>query len=217
MKTGFIFLLRSILESYMFQHPGIFKVWIWLLVKARWKDGYASWPTGKGDTVVTLKRGDVLIGRNKAAEELGMPGSTFYSHLKKLQSVGSIKIKSTPNHSIISIVNFDKYQNADNLTKKDEVSNDTQSPAKKVGYNHPYKDSINRKSLEQRQQELKEGIYSYSRNIDKKVLDEAYADLSQPISNNLNIQAENIKDFNLEVYLRRKAIDHKNDLIKQKQ
>jgi arginine deiminase len=40
--------------------------------------------------------------------------------------------------------------------------------------------------LEEKQQELREGIYSFEGIIDKDVLDEVYLQLSKPTNNNLN-------------------------------
>ena len=111
--NGFILLARSILESEVFASQKMLKIWIWCLCKANHKDKFVSIKTGRGETTVKVKRSQFLFGRFKAEEELGIDGSTIYKHMQKLQDIGNIEIKSNSHYSIISICNYDTYQQAE--------------------------------------------------------------------------------------------------------
>ena len=73
---GFINLHRTLLDSMIFSSQTGLKIWIWLLLKASFKKRYVSLKIGKGETTVTIERGQLLFGRYKAEEELCIDGST---------------------------------------------------------------------------------------------------------------------------------------------
>jgi hypothetical protein len=115
-ENGFVFLSRNLLESKVFANPITLKIWIWLLLKAQYVPQHFSLQIGKGFEDVTLKRGQVLYGRKKAAKELQISGSTIEYHLKKLMTYGNIERKSNTHYSIITICNYDTYQDSINYT-----------------------------------------------------------------------------------------------------
>ena len=98
MTDGFLLLQRKIIFNFCFVHPTTLKIFIWLLVKARFKDGPVALGIGNGITTIHLKRGQLIFGREKAAQELGIPGSTIYDHIQKLEQNGTIKINKYGNH-----------------------------------------------------------------------------------------------------------------------
>ena len=87
---GFINLHRTLLDSMIFSSQTGLKIWIWLLLKASYRKRHVSLKIGKGETTVTIERGQLLFGRYKAEEELGIDGSTIYRWLKKLEERGVI-------------------------------------------------------------------------------------------------------------------------------
>lgn len=78
---------RRLLDSNVFANPDTLKVWIWLLLRANYKDRIISLKTGKGYEDVLVKRGKVLFGRNKASEKLDMSPSKVIRHLKKMEDL----------------------------------------------------------------------------------------------------------------------------------
>jgi hypothetical protein len=119
---GFINLHRTLLDSMIFSSQTGLKIWIWLLLKASFKKRYVSLKIGKGETIVTIERGQLLFGRYKAEEELCIDGSTVYKWIKKLEENGMILIQSNNQYSIITICNYDTYQSG-NTNEEQPMNN----------------------------------------------------------------------------------------------
>ena len=109
MSDGFIFLHRKIIDSRVFANPELLKVWLWLLLKANHSTKWWSINTGKGYREIECKRGQLIIGRNKASAELNLSPSKTYSLLKKLDKIGMIKIESKTHYSLINIIKYADY------------------------------------------------------------------------------------------------------------
>ncbi len=101
---------RRLLSSDVWENPQTLKVWMWLLLKANFKDKQASIKVGTGFEDVLVKRGKVLFGRKSAAKELKMSESATYRSIKKLSSIGKITVKSNSHYSIITICKYEHYQ-----------------------------------------------------------------------------------------------------------
>ena len=101
---GYINLHRTLLDSMIFSSQTGLKIWIWLLLKASYRKRYVSLKIGKGETTVTIERGQLLFGRYKAEEELCIDGSVVYKWMKKLEENGMISIESNNQYSIITTI-----------------------------------------------------------------------------------------------------------------
>lgn len=112
-QNTFILLSRSILDSDVFASPKMLKIWIWCLCRANFKDRAVPVNIGKGESIVHLKRGQFIYGRHQAQEALCIEGTTVDRWMKKLQDMGSIKIEPHSHYSIITVCNYDIYQNPD--------------------------------------------------------------------------------------------------------
>ena len=127
---GFINLHRTLLDSMIFSSQTGLKIWIWLLLKASFKKRHVSLKIGKGETTITIERGQLLFGRYKAEEELGIDGSTIYRWLKKLEENEMILIQVSNQYSIITICNYDTYQgentNAEQPMNNQRTTNEQQ-------------------------------------------------------------------------------------------
>ena len=99
---SFIKLDRKITEWEWFTDANTLKLWIYLLVNANYKDG-----SYKG---IEIKRGQLVTGRKKLAERLGMSERQIRSQLEHLQTTNEVTIKATNKYSIITIVKYDFYQ-----------------------------------------------------------------------------------------------------------
>jgi len=109
-ENGCILLSRSILNSKVFCNEKRLKVWIWCLLKANHKKRSLSVKTGKGETVIEIKRGQFVYGRKSAARELEMAPSTIRNIITLLARSGNLIIKADSHYSIITILNYDTYQ-----------------------------------------------------------------------------------------------------------
>ena len=103
---GWLKLYRSILDSAVFQDAEILKVWIWLLCNVAFEQ-HDTICYGK---VIHLKPGQIATGRKKIAQCTDLNENKVYRALTALESLGNIEIKSTNKYSIITVVNWDKYQ-----------------------------------------------------------------------------------------------------------
>jgi len=116
MDKGYILLSRGLLDSDVFASQKLLKIWVWCLCKANFKDRSVPLKVGRGETIVRVKRGSFIFGRFKAEEALFIDGSTIYKSIKKLEGMDMISIDSNNQYSIITISNYDTYQ--DNQTYK---------------------------------------------------------------------------------------------------
>jgi hypothetical protein len=126
--AGWIKLHRKILDSTIFDNADLLKVWIWCLLKAT-HDDYTQLV---GLQVVELTKGQFITGRFKGAEELKLNPSTFYKYLKVLEKLNMIDLNSNNKMTVVTIVNWGKYQldenetcqqNNNNVTTKEQQSN----------------------------------------------------------------------------------------------
>ena len=103
---GWLKLYRSILDSAVFQDAEVLKVWIWLICNVAFEQ-HDTICYGK---VITIKPGQIATGRKKIAQCTDLNENKVYRALTALKSLGNIEIKSTNKYSIITVVNWDKYQ-----------------------------------------------------------------------------------------------------------
>jgi hypothetical protein len=101
---GFINLYRKLLEWRFAQHPIAVALWIRLLLRANWQDGYFH---GR-----EIPRGSLAASAKTLAEETGISENTVRRWLKKFEENGEITTESTNKFTIITIPKYNEYQNA---------------------------------------------------------------------------------------------------------
>ena len=79
-------------------------VFIHLLLKANIKDG-----SFLGHTI---KRGEIATSQSSLAHEIGISIFSVRTALRHLQATGEVTVKATPKFSVISVVNYNKYQDS---------------------------------------------------------------------------------------------------------
>ena len=102
MEQGFIKLHRSILKWEWYDDANTMRVFLHLLLNANWEDCRY-----RGHLV---PKGSLVIGRKKIAKELKISEQSVRTSLEHLKSTNEITIKPTNKFSIITIVNWEKYQ-----------------------------------------------------------------------------------------------------------
>lgn len=107
---GFINIHRCLLDSQVFASEKKLKVWIWLLLKACYKERFVNLKIGKGESTLKLNRGELLFGRFKAEEQLGLDGSTIYRIIKWFENENMVEVKTNNQYTIITICKYDSYQ-----------------------------------------------------------------------------------------------------------
>ena len=113
---AYIKLQRKLLDWEWYSDMVTKTVFIHLLLKANWKDG--RW---KGYEV---KRGSLITGRRVLAEELNLSEQQIRTALNHLKSTNEITIKPTTRFSVITIVNYDRYQQVNQ--QDDQVATNNQ-------------------------------------------------------------------------------------------
>ncbi len=112
--SGWICLHRQIVSSAVFADPDLLRLWVWILARANWEVQHVTMKTGRGNTIVTLQPGQFITGRMAASEELEWSPSTFRRRLKRLEAMGMIALKVDTHWSVVSVVNWEKYQQPNN-------------------------------------------------------------------------------------------------------
>ena len=120
-SNGWLKLHRCLLDSKVFSNERLLKVWIWCLLKTSHTDRNIL--IGMQD--VTVKAGQFVFGRANASEELGIPQSTVWGCMKKLESWGNISIESNNKFSVVTIENWASYQLDDDDIQQQFDNNST--------------------------------------------------------------------------------------------
>ncbi|EQB34806.1 hypothetical protein M948_20715 [Virgibacillus sp. CM-4] len=111
---GWIKLHRQLLGSPIFQNEKLLKVFVYCLLKATHSDHQQL----VGKQTVSLKPGQFVFGRRKAAMELDMKESTVRDYMKVLKNDNAITITPTNKFSIITIVNWEVYQSKEDNNRQ---------------------------------------------------------------------------------------------------
>ncbi len=114
MHRGFIVLHRKIVEWEWYSDANVFRVFTHLILTANWEP--KKW---KG---VSVKRGQKITSIQHIAEETGLTPQSVRTALKKLKITGELTTKSTNKYTVVTLTNYDFYQE-----KEKQVTNKTTS------------------------------------------------------------------------------------------
>ena len=124
-RTGWIRLHRKTIDSIVFQEPGIFKLWMYCLMTANWKD--KEWLIPGTHKMMLVKRGSFITGRESLLNgvfpirdgegrkirygKMRPTGMTVWRWLLSLREWNCITIENVFNRaSVVSICNYSTYQ-----------------------------------------------------------------------------------------------------------
>ncbi|HDY87684.1 MAG TPA: hypothetical protein ENH82_06135 [bacterium] len=102
---GWIKLHRKLIKWEWYHDSNMVHLFIHLLLNANHKDSH--W---QGNLV---KRGQMITGRKQLSADTGLSEQTIRTCLKRLKSTNELTIKPTNRFSLITIVNFNTYNNSD--------------------------------------------------------------------------------------------------------
>lgn len=107
-QGGFIVIWREIRDSWVWGLPAIQRlIAIELLIEANWRPRRVV--TRKGS--VMIPRGSCIIGTSEFADRIGVSRQQLRTALINLRNGGFLTSKSTNRGTLVSIVNYDRYQN----------------------------------------------------------------------------------------------------------
>ncbi|HPM14030.1 MAG TPA: hypothetical protein PLK49_01330 [Candidatus Dojkabacteria bacterium] len=126
-KIGYIKLSRKLLDNPIFKKPAYLTVWIYLLLNAQHKETFFIWNNKKE----ALKRGQLLTGLKTISKNTRIAQGTVYRILKYLENEKQIEQRKTTKFTIITIVNWDKYQESEKRNEK-QIENRLKTDEKQI-------------------------------------------------------------------------------------
>lgn len=117
---GVIVMPRGIEEEPVFATANIWQMFSHFVFKAAYKEQILCYTSGKNRLIkIELKRGQLIVGRKKLAEKFSLTEQQIRTLLKKLADFGYIKIEGKTSCSIVTVLNYERFQ----LSKKQDFSN----------------------------------------------------------------------------------------------
>lgn len=165
---GYIRLDRCLLNWKYNDSPYAVALWVHILLKANWDKGYY-----RG---IEIKRGEYPCTLQSLYIETGISINAIRKWLRIFEEDKQITVKSTNKYTLISVINYAKYQSdSKRIYKQSDTQSDTQSDIQNDKQSDKQNDMpINNKKEEKEEKEEKEkDIYSdrdYSA-ISKQILD----------------------------------------------
>ena len=117
MNRGYIKIWRRIFDEGWYQKPLIAHLAIHLILKANYKEKKIIF--NKSEMII--KRGEFVTGRDTLKRETGLTLQNIRTALRVLVNCQFLTIKSTNKFSIITICNYEQYQ--DNLDQSNQQTN----------------------------------------------------------------------------------------------
>lgn len=126
---GYVKIFRKLLEWEWYDDTNTKVVFLHCLLKANFAD--RNW---RG---IEIKRGQFITSVAAMAEELNLSGQQTRTALAKLQKTGEITIESTNKYSIVTICNYDSYQEVEETEQQtNQQSNNNQTTNKQQTNNN---------------------------------------------------------------------------------
>jgi transcription initiation factor IIE alpha subunit len=140
MHRGYIPLFRKIRDWEGYSDPVISRVFIEILLTANFKP--------KKLTNITVGRGQLLTSRMQLSENLKISQSKIRRALKYLKSTNNITIKTTNRYSLITIVNYDSYNNIrDEYDQQNDQHSGQQTDSRRTADGQPTATTNNVKNI----------------------------------------------------------------------
>jgi hypothetical protein len=123
---GYVSLYRKIKDNPIFQDSELLHVFIYILLETQYKEeGKEVYFRGEK---ISLKRGEMITGRNRIALETGIKPDTIYRKIIALQKLGIIHNRTHNRYSIITLIKYGEYQDPKNKNAQQNAQqNDTKS------------------------------------------------------------------------------------------
>ncbi|PVH26264.1 hypothetical protein [Sphingobacterium corticibacter] len=147
-SQGWIKLHRSLLEWEWYDDINTKVLFLHLLLKANHKE--------KSYKGMLVKRGEIVTGRIVLASELRMSEQQVRTALNRLKSTNEITIKTTNKNSVISIVNYDFYQDVDSEQPAKQPTGNQQITNQQPTNNQQSTTNKNEKNIKNEKKERRE-------------------------------------------------------------
>lgn len=115
MKGDYIKINRSLLEWGWYKDKNTSRLFIHMLLKANWKDGFFLG--------IEIKRGSFVSSLAKLSEETNLSVREIRTAIKHLESTGEVTSKKYNKFSVFTVNNYFAYQSSDTQSDKQSTSN----------------------------------------------------------------------------------------------
>lgn len=139
LSGGYVKLYRSITKKSWYTKSEHVHLFCHLMLKAS-HSGFETWFNG---TTIQLKPGQLVTGRQKLSEETGIDQHKIDRILKLFESEQQIKQQTSNKSRLISIINWNDYQNGEQQTKQ-QVSNKCTTSEQQVSTIQERKECLNK-------------------------------------------------------------------------
>ena len=126
MRGGWVALHRQFTQWEWFEKPEMVQLFIYLLISATHEE--MQW---RG---VTIKRGQIVTSLDKIKAATGLSTSKIRTCLERLKLTNEITSETTNQYRVITICNYDKYQNVGETSDKQyekQIANKSQTNRKR--------------------------------------------------------------------------------------
>lgn len=111
MDRGYIKFWRKTLDNHsLCSDPYAFTIFMHFLARAEWRSGRKIWD---GSKEVVLQAGQLTYGRKELSKTTGVSEEATRWAVKRLITTNTITIKTTTKFTIVTILNWDIYQQTD--------------------------------------------------------------------------------------------------------
>lgn len=136
---GWISVHRKLMKNPVWQDPNYLKLWMYCLLKAT----HTEHDQLLGSQVVKLEPGQFVTGRTSLADDMneGMKPKqkqseiSWWRYLNNLEKWGMLNINKTNKYSVVSIVNWDEYQDSEHQVNNKRTTNEHQLNTNNNGNN----------------------------------------------------------------------------------
>ena len=149
---GWIKLHRAFANWEWSDEPFMVSLFIHLILAASNRD--TKW---KGES---LKRGQVIFGLSKWAKKTGISVQSLRTSLKKLESTGEINTKSTSKYTLITVCNYDKYQEVPKGVPTRKSTRDQQAINKRSTSDQQHREKVKKEKKEKNNTEPDEPVFN---------------------------------------------------------
>ena len=129
MNTGWISLYRKIRNSPVYSDPALLKLWLHCLLKAT----HVEYEQLIGNAEITLQPGQFITGRDALADEynrgvvqssLMVKPLSLWRRLKILEKKQMLNIKTNNKYSVITVLNWNEYQQSEQRMNNKRTTNE---------------------------------------------------------------------------------------------
>lgn len=135
---GYIKLYRKMVEWQWYTDGNTMRLFLHLLLKANHKEWFWRW--------YKVNRWQLITGRDVLSKELGLTQQQIRTSINKLKSTSDITIKATNRFSLITLTNYNEYQQ-DSQPSNQQITNKQPTDNQQITTNKNDKNKKNDKNI----------------------------------------------------------------------